>query len=668
VTRGISPPKDASALARPPRSLAFSSDLTKAIVTTNAEIMPTGLPEGAFRLYLQENSGSQSSYQLLSSPFQPITTPLSNADDFEFAGASDDFTHVLFVSTVALTADALLDDSLKVYESVNGDLRLASVLPSGDPAPASLPGARRPLITALHPGSRVVTPDGSRVFFTAFGSGLYVREGGTTTRPISASERPGDDPELATAGAVFQASSEADGSTVFFTSAVQLTGDAKANDGVPDLYRWDANALPGHRLLDLTTGDPQGGGVLGVSGAATDGSRVYFVATGNLVPGTTGTGPKMYLWDAKSGVRHVADLEGNLDSLGFLADEALWTSARAKFASFPGPPIHSDARVAADGSRLLFASYAQLTSYDTAGYKQVYLYDAVSGDTRCISCNFSTAASQADAALFGLSAPPTGDSNSVRSGPTDLSRNLSYNGRRAIFETPEALVPTDSNGRRDVYIWEDGEVSLISAGDGTDDSEFVDASSDGADVFFVTRDRLATTDVDNLADLYDARVGGGIAAQNPPPPRPPCQEDSCQGSLAGRPLLMRSGSDAGGGDRPSARRASFVVGDLSAAQRRRLASGRRVTMAVRVGRAGRLRLQGRARLGRRARVVMTASATARRAGVLRLSLRLSSRARRHLVSGKLDLTLALRFTGVTQPKVMHVRLSQSGRSTARRAR
>jgi hypothetical protein len=52
----------------------------------------------------------------------------------------------------------------------------------------------------------------------------------------------------------------------------------------------------------------------------------------------------------------------------------------------------------------------------------------------------------------------------------------------------------------------------------------MDAS--GENVFFTTRDRLVAADQDDLIDLYDARVGGGFAAEAQPPI--PCSGETCQ--------------------------------------------------------------------------------------------------------------------------------------------
>jgi hypothetical protein len=74
---------------------------------------------------------------------------------------------------------------------------------------------------------------------------------------------------------------------------------------------------------------------------------------------------------------------------------------------------------------------------------------------------------------------------------------------------------------------DDGRLKLISTGTSPQNSQFVDASLDGSDVFILTRERLVGVDRDGDLDLYDARVNGGLADQNPNEPVP-CQGDDCK--------------------------------------------------------------------------------------------------------------------------------------------
>jgi hypothetical protein len=150
------------------------------------------------------------------------------------------------------------------------------------------------------------------------------------------------------------------------------------------------------------------------------------------------------------------------------------------------------------------------------------------------------------------------------------SRNLSADGNRFFFETPEALVPADTNGAGgcplagtgpqnypaclDVYEWEapetgsckesapafsplnEGCLYLISTGKSPFPSLFGDASVNGSDVFFFTRQQLVGQDTDELQDVYDARVGGGLAGQNLPPVIPCEGLEACHGAAQTPPV------------------------------------------------------------------------------------------------------------------------------------
>ena len=75
---------------------------------------------------------------------------------------------------------------------------------------------------------------------------------------------------------------------------------------------------------------------------------------------------------------------------------------------------------------------------------------------------------------------------------------------------------------------EGGCLSLVSTGKGKEPALIADASGNGGDVFFFSRSRLVGQDEDSLMDVYDARVEGGLAGQNPPPPAICNGEASCK--------------------------------------------------------------------------------------------------------------------------------------------
>jgi len=404
-----------------------------------------------------------------------------------------------------------------------------------------------------------------------------------------------------------------------------------------------------------------------------DATTVYFVARGELAQGADPGEPNLFMWRQGAGVRFIATLDNQRDA-------NVW--------SLTSQNGGRAARVSADGERLLFASFANLDGHSTTEAdpeacgsptvggepcRQIYLYDAPSDETVCLTCVPGVPVT-GNANLFGNGQAGRPGDPTIET-PLQLPRNLSADGRRAFFETARPLLSRDRNTKLDVYEWEDrdldgnGELRLISPGRGTTDSKFLDASSSGDDVFFTTRERLVGIDTDNQVDLYDARVGGGIPAQNPPPVSP-CEGDECQGGLSGEPLLPGIGSGGGShGDLRPGPRPSFSVARLSRAQLDKLARGRRVAVRVRVNRAGRVSLIARAKLDTRMRVVDRASKSARRAGRVRLGVKLSRAALRELTrDGRLNVRLAVRFAGVREARTSTLRLQRARSSGERRAR
>lgn len=107
---------------------------------------------------------------------------------------------------------------------------------------------------------------------------------------------------------------------------------------------------------------------------------------------------------------------------------------------------------------------------------------------------------------------------------------------------------------QDVYEWEakgsgscDSEAQnggclyLILSGKSKDASFFADAGESGDDVFIFTTAQLVGQDEDSLVDVYDARVGGGLAGQNQPAPA------ECDGEASCRPGAVAAPENAGPG-------------------------------------------------------------------------------------------------------------------------
>ena len=322
-----------------------------------------------------------------------------------------------------------------------------------------------------------------------------------------------------------------------------------------DLYRFDAGS---GELSDLTPdpGDANGADVLGVLGISGDGSRVYFAANGVLAdgsndrgetaqPGTCGGKPgspsgscNLYVSDGGA-IDFIARLQ--IDGDAAESDAANWAATPMGVFSSSSFSFQQTARVSADGRTLLFRSRRQLTGYPHGGTPQLYRYRLGDGGPICVSCNPSGAAPVGPPTL-GTIFPPTEFGSRPAAART---RNLSADGDQVFFESVDPLVGADRNGEggcplvgflrqqspacRDVYEWEaegagscteataeGGCLYLLSGAQPGRPAFFADASTDGGEAFFFSAAPLVSQDRDELVNLYDARVNGGLAAQGAP--------------------------------------------------------------------------------------------------------------------------------------------------------
>lgn len=613
------------------------------------EHLPPGDNNGLYR-----RDGATGSFALLTSP-----TPANLL-------TSRDLQHVAWRDNVRADNP---DGDGNVHEWTDGRVGLVNVATDGTPiAPGgALLGGPRRGTGRVGPARNAVSDDGRHIFFSGpvlgiagFASddtAIYRRTDGATTALASPSKRSSPDPEGPKAK--FYLSATPDGSRVFFMSAEHLTDDANTGPtrAGSDLYRYDfaADALVN---ISAETNDVDGAQVEGLLGISDDGTSVYYVARGQVVAGQGTVGQaNLYLWrdDGTADGDHtfittLAPFDFGDLSAGRDADSINWNTDTTHF---PGDVV---TRVTPDGRHLLFQSTRSLAGQPTGGFRQVYLYDAVAeggaGRLLCVSCN-----------PRGLL--PTGPSD-VTGGtlldPRDLPRSLSVDGRRVFFDSADALLPQDTNGKVDVYVWQDGRIDLLSTGKSSFPTTFYNASADGNNAFFLTREALVGQDGDTNVDLYNARVNGGF-----PEPRVliPCRGDECQGPPSGAPGLADRGStvfeergDAMAGPPPS-----LSIRRVTAKQRVRLSRGRRIGLRVLTGRAGMVRVVARGRVGGRWRVVARGRARAREAGTTWVRIRLSRPARRKLARGQvLRIRVAARSTGAAEVDRVPLRLKRPRRT------
>jgi hypothetical protein len=509
LTESVTPPQRPSGSGQFLQVFGVSDDHERALVRSNAPLAPGAWPSEIEQfgepLYVWQRGQG---YRLLTpapapggagGPFGP-TPYMAN-----LLPASDDMSTVYFETMAELTDAAvpLEDFDPKVYRWDEGSLSLATVLPGGEAVAGSAATAVTELFTpfTLDRVGTAISRDGSRFFFTATAGpaagDVFVREGGET-RLI------GDDATFAGA--------TPNGDTAFILIGEEIEA---------------VDVMTGTRTLISVDDDPSdgvGAKARGILATSLDGERIYFAAEGQLVVGAPAVGTStIYLWDSGQ-IKYVA---GNLGD----HSPQPWTPTNSTFEQY--------FEVSPDGSSLLLFTTVALTGLDvvspacTGRCEMAYLYSvegstATDPDVVCVSCP-----SGDDEPLLG----PT-----LGYGSAASVTNLSADGDRAVFASPEHLVPADTNQSFDVYLW-DGAQHLISGGRSGADSFLNQASADFRDILFTTREPLAGGDDDSAYDLYDARVGGGY-----PEPvldtRPGCQADACQGPPAPLAALPAIGSSS----------------------------------------------------------------------------------------------------------------------------
>jgi hypothetical protein len=501
---------------------AFSTDLSMGLVfggsrggsnlSRPVESPPlAGAPAGYENYYLNSIANGGALQPLLTN------TPSVPPGEFglEFLGSTPDLSHVIVRSSAALGGHPSEEPGhFNLYEwgGATGAFQLINVRPSG---------AVETIYPLFGGGSDrqdgAISKDGARVIWRGE-SALYMREsiGTDSARTVQIDAPGGEGSYLAADDA---------GTRVFFGDTQKLTATATAsNGGVGNLYMYEPGAPEGAGLVDLTEDhiDPQGAEVQGVLGVSKDGSYAYFVANGVLAsgasPGNCSIGGNsesrcnLYVWHEGEGTRFIATLSGDdersnsvYNALGVAFDWSARLGVRTT-------------RLSPDGRTLLFMSNQSLTGYDNrvsigtscgadalahplpAACEEVFLYEAGVGLT-CISCNPN------GTRPIGPSSIPGATNFNLVTGQYQ-SRALAQDGadKRVFFDSGDAVVPQDTNGKEDVYEYENGHTYLLSDGIDGNGARFVDASASGDDVFFISRAQLVGQDTDQLVDLYDVRA------------------------------------------------------------------------------------------------------------------------------------------------------------------
>ncbi len=480
----------------------------------------------------------------------PIIHNLGNGEERTFPAAeTPDGEYVLVESNVKETSDAIEGDTnVYLWKKSTGELKLVSVMPGGGAAGDAWPGpwdywnevptsgGSRAAYYTKSIGT--LSRDASKAFFTAKSDyQIYLRSNpfsaAAATTPVSSSQKTngsgpgGTDPNGVKPADFIEATPS--GSFVFFASSSELTNDANTGgeDEGTDLYRYDTAS---GNLIDVApVSEGTGTRFLGFIGSGADGRSAYFVARSVLAAGGEEGEQNIYQWREGQPIRFIGKL-----AQGAEPDEVNYVPTRYTF-NFRQ---QKSSRVTADGRTLVFSSSREQAGFpNPTGRWRIYRWEE-GGALQCISCNPTGNQTRYDANFVQAPSPFIRPDMQV----SINTRNLSSDGKRLFFSTPEGLVGNDLNGVGDVYEWEakgkgscDSEAQnggclfLISTGTSTEPSYFSDASESGNDVFIFTTQKLVGQDKDDLYDVYDARVGGGIAAQNPMPPAP-CEGEACLGA------------------------------------------------------------------------------------------------------------------------------------------
>ena len=263
--------------------------------------------------------------------------------------------------------------------------------------------------------------------------------------------------------ASFQGASS-DGARVFFETTENLVaGDI---DGLLDVYERSGEQMT---LVSAPGAGGYGGAQEAVfGGASSDGSRLFFTTSENLV-GSDADG-LLDVYERSSGETTLVSVAG--EGPGGIAQDVYFADASS------------------DGTRVFIHTMENLVGADTDGLGDVY--ERSGGQTTLVS------------------APGVGASGSTNNHIG--FGGISSDGTRVFLNAYENLVGSDTDGLSDVYERSGGQTTLISgpgfARNGPAGSAvFVDASSDGTRVFFVTEENLVGGDTDGLNDVYE-RSGG----------------------------------------------------------------------------------------------------------------------------------------------------------------
>jgi hypothetical protein len=438
---------------------------------------------------------------------------------------SADGSHLVFGATEKFETDGL-SGALAIYDRnlLTGTTRVVSKEADGS---GTMAGGDLGELGISEDGSRILL--GREVSTDGAGNTLWhlYMNVGAASKTIDLT--PGT-----TSGVLFGGMTD-DGSQVLFTTVDKL-GDGDA-DSSADVYRADVGAATSSLSRVTTTNSDACAPVAGKDGPRWNRADANASCDAVLPAGgagvASGDGTVFLLSPETLGGEGVADqpnlfvvtpggspeLVATIEPDGTLVRNAV---ANNELVSF------GDIQVTGEGGYAVLASTRSLTGFANLGRSQVFRYETGSGQLTCSSC------------------APTGGSPLSDTRLSSVGLNVSDDGR-VFFTTADQLVLRDTNKQRDAYEWKDGVVELISTGSSGTASGLLSVSTDGADVFFFTRQVLSAQDRNGSAmKIYDAREDGGFFTDVE---SPPCQaSDECHGpgtEAAAPPQISTLAGDSG---------------------------------------------------------------------------------------------------------------------------
>jgi hypothetical protein len=330
-----------------------------------------------------------------------------------------------------------------------------------------------------------------------------------------------------------------EGDRLYFATTRQLANSDL--DTTRDLYLYDASKPAGSRLVQVSAGDStdphpgEGAGLVRVVDFSGDGSRVYFIAEGQLTakPNLQGQAavagkPNLYLWE-----RDAKYPSGRTVFIGTVAEGK---AVNGNAVPALGADVE-DQSVGGDGHVFVFLTKASLLPADQdGGYVDAYRYDTDTGALQLVSRAAPGGSENGPYDVSMHRSVTGGEGPLLPNGAAELTagRSVSEDGQTIVFGTKEALDPRDTDGIPTPYVWHAGQTAVIPGGvlNPAKNSISQSLAPAGNEAAFATAKPLVAQDGDGVEDIYALRAFGGFP---PPPPPQPCQGEACQEPFSPQP-------------------------------------------------------------------------------------------------------------------------------------